>query len=490
MKKTFYKIALFALAVFFGLLSCTNLSDLYDTGGGPKYTNLIVLTPANGAYVVRPVVIEGIKGSDISSIVVIGGYNPKYADVLPDGSWSIMFEVYEVDSGINVFRIIGKGANGVTLNEKNLLLNIEVGTSGTNLPSVTIDEPAVSGKIYTNTQIAVSGTAGDANGLEGVYVSLNGVTFQKAYGVLSGSLASGWQTNLSLSNGSYTLYVKAKNLLGVESAVTQVSFIINTFYVSSDPWFNYYSSAYGKTGAQLKAALHSIIDGHTVLPYTSSSLDVWDALRAIDQDPLNANNVLTIYANQSIAKNKQSTGTEDRWTIWEREHLWPNSYGFNDETDWPPYTDIFALRPAIGGVNQDRLNYPFDIGGTPLWNTGNYLLLTNGVISPSLKKNASISWEPPDNMKGDIARAMFYMAVRYEGNFTYEPNLELVDNLALLGSDIPYMGKLSTLIQWHLADPTNAAEMLRNNLIYSNYQFNRNPFIDHPEWVTNIWTNW
>ncbi|NPV02437.1 MAG: hypothetical protein HPY53_13770 [Brevinematales bacterium] len=469
------------------LYSCTNLRDLAGTAGAPQYTNIIIITPSMGEVVMRPVTIEGVSGGDIKSIVVIGGYNPKIVDLLPDGSWSTTLEVYEIDDGIHLLRFIGKGADGANLNEVRLLLNIEVGVSGTNLPVVTVDEPPVDGKIYTTNKISIYGAAGDAAGLEGVYFSLNGTVYGKTAGIVYGALTGDWSTNLTLTNGSYIAYVKAKNTLGVESMVTQVNFTVSSNFNPSDPYFFYYSSAYGKTGLALKNALHDIIDQHTVFPYTSYTTDVWDALRVLDEDPGNPDNVLTIYAHQSIAKNKQSTGTEDRWTVWEREHTWPNTYGYNDETDWPPYTDLFALRPAIGGVNLDRLDDPFDNGGTAKAGTGNYIYLTNGIVPPSLKEvNVNVTWEVPDDVKGDIARAMFYMAVRYAGNLPNEPNLELIDSI-MLTNGLPFMGKLSTLIQWHLADPTNAAEMLRNDLIYFYYQHNRNPFIDHPEWVTNIW---
>jgi len=436
--------------------SCTNLRDIAGGTPGPKYTNMVILTPSQGAVVTRPVTVEGIAGSDIKSVVVIGGYNPKIVSLLPDGSWSTVFEVYEVDSGIHLLRFIGKGAGGENLNEMKLLLNIEVGSSGTNLPVVTIDEPPVNDKIYITNKISIYGTAGDAAGLEGVYFSLNSSPYGKAGGINPGDLTGDWTTNLTLTNGSYTAYVKVKNLLGVESLVTQVNFYVFTNYITTDPYFYYYSSAYGKTGQALKNALHDIIDQHTVFPYTAFTTDVWDALWILDEDPGNHNNVLTIYTFQSIPKTMQNPGGlsgDQRWLYWEREHLWPNTYGFNDKTDWPPYTDIFALRATIGGVNNDRSNDPFDNGGTPKAGTPYYINLTNGIVPPSLKEvNVNISWEPPDDVKGDIARAMFYMAVRYAGNLPTEPDLELRDSI-ILTNGMPYMGKLSVLIQWHFLDP-------------------------------------
>jgi endonuclease I len=90
-----------------------------------------------------------------------------------------------------------------------------------------------------------------------------------------------------------------------------------------------------------------------------------------------------------------------------------------------------------------------------------------------------------------MARAVMYMAIRYEGGKDAktgqsEPDLELTDDRSKIvktSASPAYMGLLSTLIEWHLADPPDAAERARNEVIYS-FQGNRNPFIDHPEWAT------
>lgn len=135
-------------------------------------------------------------------------------------------------------------------------------------------------------------------------------------------------------------------------------------------------------------------------------------------------------------------------------------------------TDIHHLRPTDMSVNSTRNNLDFDNGGKEHTEAlGNYY--------------DSDSWEPRDEVKGDVARMLFYMAVRYEGDVSDEPDLEL-NNVVNNGS-APYHGKLSVLLQWHQQDPVDASERRRNEIIYSDYQHNRNPFIDHPEWVSAIW---
>lgn len=87
-------------------------------------------------------------------------------------------------------------------------------------------------------------------------------------------------------------------------------------------------------------------------------------------------------------------------------------------------------------------------------------------------------------MKGDVARMLMYMAIRYEGGDGY-PDLELND--AVNNGAAPRTGRLSVLLRWHAADPPDARERRRNEVVFATWQHNRNPFIDHPEWAAAIW---
>jgi len=237
----------------------------------------------------------------------------------------------------------------------------------------------------------------------------------------------------------------------------------------------YYDDASGLQGEELKAALHSIVKNHTKYPYTSSSIDTWDILKEADEDPNNSSNVLLIYTGRSQAKSENAgenpTYTGDRWN---REHIWSKSHGFPSESD-TAYTDCHHLRASDESVNTDRNERDFDDGGSQHPEaTGCYY--------------DGDSWEPRDEIKGDVARMMFYMVVRYDpgyytGGGTYD--LELVDYTGT-NSGESLFGKESTLYAWHLADPVDDNERARNEVIYS-YQGNRNPFIDHPEYANYIW---
>ena len=103
-------------------------------------------------------------------------------------------------------------------------------------------------------------------------------------------------------------------------------------------------------------------------------------------------------------------------------------------------------------------------------------------------------YEPQDEDKGDIARAMFYMVARYSSHTSSsDPYLKLTNDGSLINSRTSstsnpgYGGLLNTLLEWHELDPVSDYEIRRNNLIYNNAQFNRNPFIDYPSWVNSIW---
>jgi endonuclease I len=234
---------------------------------------------------------------------------------------------------------------------------------------------------------------------------------------------------------------------------------------------NYYSSAEGKSGADLRAALHNIIRGHHVIPYSSTSFDTSDALKVLDQNPTNAAAVILVYSGSNQLASAFGTTTG-----WNREHLWPQSYGLDGVE--PSYSDLFNLRACDATVNSTRGNKYYDFSDT---NAPSY----NPVASPEapLCTTDTDSWQPPANERGDIARAMFYMVTRYTGDTTNEPALALTDVPALITTANGNMGRLTTLLAWHAADPVDAAEQLRNDRIYSLYQTNRNPFVDHPEWV-------
>ena len=224
----------------------------------------------------------------------------------------------------------------------------------------------------------------------------------------------------------------------------------------------YYRTAIGLTGQDLKDELHDIIKNNTKLSYSQ----VWEALKVTDQDPGNANNVVLLYSGRSQSKTTNGGNAND----WNREHVWPQSHG-DFGTSAGPGTDVHHLRPEDVTVNSTRGNKDFDNGGSPVSE------------APDSSTDAD-SFEPRDAVKGDVARMVFYMAVRYAGTDGFA-DLEL--NNSTNNGSAPYVGKLSVLLAWNAADPPDAFEQRRNQVIHDQFQHNRNPFIDHPEWAAEIW---
>lgn len=243
---------------------------------------------------------------------------------------------------------------------------------------------------------------------------------------------------------------------------------------------DYYQNAEGLKGDALKTELYNIINGHTEYTYTSSSTDVWDILKETDKDPNNPNNVIFIYSGQSILAG--IGGDEYRsGSGWSREHVWAKSFG-DFGTNPPAGTDAHHLRAEDISVNSTRNNRSFDNckNCKEVWD--------NGVFTGSKYDANEWTFEPRNEVKGDVARMIFYMAVRYEGE-NGEPNLELSENIPSNTDKNPFIGRLSTLLSWNRLDIVDDWERNRNEIIYTRYQHNRNPFIDLPELAEYIWGN-
>ena len=269
----------------------------------------------------------------------------------------------------------------------------------------------------------------------------------------------------------------------------------------------YYSHVNTSSASQLRCSLHETIKGHTVYPYSGGTTNTWSILEIADEDPNNSGRILDAYRNRSFVKVTDRAGSGSGLK-YNREHSWPNSLGFGTATGNKglpnaPYTDTHMLYLTDSAYNADRGNKPYancslssgcgervtEANGGYGGGSGAYPGNSNWFKTPD--GNAG-SFEVWGHRKGDMARAVMYMAIRYEGGSDAntgqsEPDLELTDDrskIVITSSSPAYMGLLSTLLQWHQADPPDAAEKARNEVIYS-FQGNRNPFIDHPEWATS-----
>lgn len=206
----------------------------------------------------------------------------------------------------------------------------------------------------------------------------------------------------------------------------------------------------------------------------SSYTDTRELLEFTDEDMQDPSRVRLIYSDHSALKEAFSNAAFDVSDQWNREHSWPRSRGVGESGR--DNVDLHHLFPSVSRVNSARGNryfddvQPFDAGyGRP----------GHELAAPDSERS-TVAWEPPAATKGDIARAVFYMALRYDGEFSNESDLHLTVDAPEDGS--PQMGPADIYFLWHEQDLPDAFEVRRNDRIHA-LQGNRNPFVDHPEWA-------
>lgn len=266
-----------------------------------------------------------------------------------------------------------------------------------------------------------------------------------------------------------TLYVR---MLRLCQSTLLLALVGAHWLQAAGPPPEYYVPCIGKRGALLRNALHEVIRSQTVIPYSSASFDTSDALKMVDADPAITNSVLLVY---SLRPNPNTNFP----SVWDREHLWPNSYGIDNSG--PAYSDLHNLRPANKLVNSTRGNrfYDYSYPGYPDYRSPGHV---EAAIGTAMDVD---SWQAAPSERGDIARAMFYMDVRYEGNRSNEPDLVLTASTSRISTTNTLFGSLVPLLYWHFEDPVDDAERRRNDAVFA-IQKNRNPFVDHPEWVAEL----
>jgi len=272
---------------------------------------------------------------------------------------------------------------------------------------------------------------------------------------------------------------------------------ISTTNNSSGEPAGYYASATGKTCADLKTTLKTIITtGMTPRTYG----DLWTQYTVSDIKPRevgsgSANVIWDIYSdipgpsndpyNFTPVTNQCGNYTAEA-QCYNREHSFPQSW-FTTGTTPGPGTDYHHIFPTDGKVNAIRGSYIY----------GEVASATTTSLNGSKLGSSSIAgfsgpvFEPINEYKGDVARAFLYMVTRYEdniptwGNLSSSNGLQALDPNTYPSVDIPY---LQLMIKWHNQDPVSQKEIDRNNAAYS-FQINRNPFVDHPEYVNLTWNN-
>ena len=291
------------------------------------------------------------------------------------------------------------------------------------------------------------------------------------------------------------------------------------------PPAGYYDPVEGLTGDSLRLALHDLIDDQTVLPYThptrpengNHQVDVWDVVALADRHPDDRDAVICVYTNRTMPV--VFTGVSSRQ--YDREHAWPKSHGFSKKrvirngrarlvsantTDNPAWSDCHHLFACERDTNtQERNNTHFGPrgqGAVPVPTAAN--LGRGGPGTPDDEANCfrtgeanhTGAWQVWTGRRGDIARAMFYMALRYDADTANEPDLVLVDDASRIDPDdntkrawelggVGPLGLRATLLGWHDDDPVDDLERRRNTVVFL-FQGNRNPFVDRPDLVDAV----
>ncbi|MCK5856217.1 MAG: endonuclease [Bacteroidales bacterium] len=237
----------------------------------------------------------------------------------------------------------------------------------------------------------------------------------------------------------------------------------------------YYDSAIGDTGISMKVSLHNIIKAHTVVSYSSlvthhqvtdkkPNGKVWDMYSDLPGGtPPYEFTFITDKCGNYV----------NEGDCYNREHSFPQSW-FSSSS--PMKSDLFHVYPTDGKVNGYRSSYPYGEVSNPTKTS-----LNGSKLGPNTSAGYSGTvFEPLDEYKGDFARTYFYMATRY-----YNEDGSWPGSVSSNGAE-PKPWALALLYQWHLQDTVSQKEIDRNTAVYG-IQNNRNPFIDHPEWVDTIW---
>ena len=309
----------------------------------------------------------------------------------------------------------------------------------------------------------------------------------------------------SFGNGSYDLVLDGTSVAsGSEFASSEsTSFILGSATdtgagtdtgtgTGSTDLIGYYASANGLSGYVLKTELHNIISaGHSAQGYSA----LWTFYSNYERDNYYEadGSLLDIYSENPNGSDPYTyTSSSDQCgsysgegSCYNREHTFPRSW-FGGAIE-PMNSDVHHIYASDGYVNGKRSSYPYGEVATASYTSSNGSKL--GSAESGLGYSGTV-FEPIDEFKGDLARTYFYMATRYEDVISGWETQSSYGDAVLNGSSdqVFEIWYLNLMKSWHNADPVSQKELDRNDAAYS-HQGNRNPFIDHPELVAEIWSN-
>lgn len=438
--------------------------------GGPVISGIVTvpLTPTAGVAVdVQASVVD--TSGPIASVALLWGTsagslpNSIPMTLVADSTYGTASPIPAQSGGVTVFYRVT--AVGALANSSSPVLSYSLAGGGAGAPTILAVGQMSDSTLLVQFSEPVEETSAEApanytvGALVAVAATRDDITPSNAVVTLRG-----------LTAGSQTLAV---NGIADLDGNTAYGLTAGFEYIDVTIPAGYYAGTAGLRGSALRSALHALIDDHTVRSYAY-------ALTAFATTDLKPNGrIWDMYSDvpggvppyEYVYGETGQGATEGLG--YNREHAWPQSW-FNGVS--PPYSDLFNLYPTDSYVNNRRANYAFGEVGSAAWVSENGSLLGSSA-SPGFPGTV---FEPIEEYKGDLVRGLFYMSTRYFGEDGGWSSSDATDGAELL----PWA--VAQYLAWSQADPVSWKERMRNGAVYA-LQGNRNPFVDHPEFVTFIW---
>ncbi|MFY7938682.1 MAG: endonuclease, partial [Flavobacterium sp.] len=371
--------------------------------------------------------------------------------------------------------------SGIVLNYMTTTFNANSYTEGQTVTiTFTTDTP-----VTTTTTFSISLNNGNFNSADYTFDTTNIVTIPsgatsvtKTITLIDDTLEEGDEEFVLFISGLPVNVVSSNN--SIVRRVADTDFQVLNFGTPLAPTYNtvsstapagYYASLEGLSGAALKQAVQNIIANPSVVRLHSYA-DIWEILKTSDQNPMNSGQIWEIYLEQPMSKIDQQQGSSIVGK-WNREHIFCQSRGGfvvanNDSADGIGVWTSTSAATTVDGVSDAHHIRAVNGQENSSRNNKNYGTVNSATVYAGATGTQG-SW------RGDVARACFYMAVRFNGLNVVNGDPSEYNGANPSGN----IGDLATLLTWNLSDPRDDFEMNRNNYIQT-WQHNRNPFIDYP----------
>ena len=485
-----------ALAVSFSSVTSSSFDINWTPGSGSN--SLVVIkagsaingTPSNGiAYTANAVYGAGQIIASGEYVVYNGTGNTVTVTGL---STSIIYHVavFSFDNTGSCYNAVNPAAANVITACGQPVIQVSTISTNASLTSASLNWSGGSG---TNALVKINTSNSFTAPLDGVTYSTNTLYSGGEQVIYNGTGTAAYVTGL-LPGTNYYVTIYTYNSCGSSPDYLVTGNPVQPFttLLNNNIPANYYNTASGLSCAPLKTELRNIIN--TGLTHQSYG-DLWTIYQTADVQPseLASGNVIwDIYSDDPAGPDPyeftpvsdQCGGYSGEGDCYNREHSFPQSW-FVGGTSAGPGTDYHHIFPTDGHVNGQRSNYPYGSVGTATYTSFNGSKLG----SSNWTGVTGTVFEPINEYKGDVARAFLYMVTCYQNSMPGWESLDVSGDVAMDGTLWPSVepSYLQLMISWHNSDPVSQKEIDRNNAGYT-FQGNRNPFVDHPEYVEMVWS--